>query len=779
MTSLEIVNGTAALEYWRQFDLTGKRASLDASVEEMRAAKAASISGRKRLNEITKSFRAKSKDEQAETATEILKAYQEEIDQLSRRSKLSELSFYNLYKGIYEAPDPATAINGLINTVSSGSTNALEMEKLKSELAQYDEEFQKLKNQDVTIRRLEEELGAFKNSAEDKVEDIVAERLSEAQGLMEEKIAEAVESQRATERRLQAANEATQLAQRAVERAQTELFDVNSQTESRISALISENSILAEANERSTARTAELEAEMSQLKRAMTEAHEGAGGDQDHDDVEGGRTAVFSASKMHSDLADRAALQSRINDLHAELRNAEETGRVSKAFLERSANQLQEQLHKEREALQETRRELSERPSKEEFASLRRQLRTLQKVTFNVQNDDNSEDEGGDALEETVAGQAEIDAMVLKRIKTLETELLDAKNRLSEMDKAEAAARAQAASTKTRLVSAEALVAKLEGDLALSSGAAGTADNDDTAASASNVRDGTSSVGGAMGANNSQSKMTGELELSELLGVDAGSIPTVKTKPGGALANARQAAESSGQMVSILQGQRDRYKERLATVEAAQATLQAKLGSAQARAKQMEEDNLTLYGKIRYLQSLAGTTGGMPSHISPQPMRISHTRGGGKAAAEAETDSYTTWGRLGLGEGGGGEEDVESGALGRRSHGASTTDTEGPEERYRRLYEAKLNPFAQFSHTERRGTIEDLSVGDHLIYSTLQQFTATPTRRKAMLAYFGTMHLLVLMCFYWMTHHAAHIHGCDPGIDHLTHKTLMLQKLES
>ena len=262
MTSLEIINGTAALEYWRKFDLTGKRSSLDANIEEMRAAKAASISGRKRLNEITKAFRAKNKEEQAETATEILKAYQEEIDQLSRRSKLSELCFYNLYKGIYEAPDPATAIDGLINTVSSGSVNALEMEKLKSELVQYEEEFQKLKNQDVTIRRLEEELGAFKNSADDKIEDILAERLSEAQGIMDEKIAEAVEAQRVAERRLQAAKETVQQAQKTADRAQTEAFNINSQTESRVSALMSENSILMESNERNIARIAELEAEI-------------------------------------------------------------------------------------------------------------------------------------------------------------------------------------------------------------------------------------------------------------------------------------------------------------------------------------------------------------------------------------------------------------------------------------------------------------------------------------------------------------------------------------
>jgi hypothetical protein len=49
----------AAAEFWREFDLDSKRQDLKKQCMEMIEAKSASNNGKKRLNEITKSFRAK------------------------------------------------------------------------------------------------------------------------------------------------------------------------------------------------------------------------------------------------------------------------------------------------------------------------------------------------------------------------------------------------------------------------------------------------------------------------------------------------------------------------------------------------------------------------------------------------------------------------------------------------------------------------------------------------------------------------------------------------
>ena len=125
-----------AAGFWKEFDLDSKRLTLDKQCIEMKELKSASMAGRKRLNEATKAFRAKPAEEQLKMMLDVLKAYQEEIDQLSKRSKYSEAAFYGLYKAIYDAPDPATLIEDIMTHVNTSSSYQLEIERLRSELQQ-------------------------------------------------------------------------------------------------------------------------------------------------------------------------------------------------------------------------------------------------------------------------------------------------------------------------------------------------------------------------------------------------------------------------------------------------------------------------------------------------------------------------------------------------------------------------------------------------------------------------------------------------------------------
>jgi len=169
MDEVEKVKG-----FWLEFNLDDRRTGLDRQCLEMRELKGLSTGGRKRLNELTRSFRSKSKEDQLVQMTELLKAYQEEIDQLSKRSKFAESSFFSLYKAVYEAPDPYPILEQLTSTISGSLMYPLEIERLKGEIAQYDIEFQQLKNQDITIRRLEEQLEEYKINVEEKVQKEIA-----------------------------------------------------------------------------------------------------------------------------------------------------------------------------------------------------------------------------------------------------------------------------------------------------------------------------------------------------------------------------------------------------------------------------------------------------------------------------------------------------------------------------------------------------------------------------------------------------------------------------
>ena len=75
----------------------------------------------------------------------------------------------DVYKALYDGPDPAPVIDSLFHSQTQNSSQQLEIDRLKKELSQYDEEFQQLKNQDITIRRLEDQVEVFRESIEDQV----------------------------------------------------------------------------------------------------------------------------------------------------------------------------------------------------------------------------------------------------------------------------------------------------------------------------------------------------------------------------------------------------------------------------------------------------------------------------------------------------------------------------------------------------------------------------------------------------------------------------------
>ena len=141
-------------------------------------------------------------------------------------------------------------------------------------------------------------------------------------------------------------------------------------------------------------------------------------------------------------------------------------------------------------------------------------------------------------------------------------------------------------------------------------------------------------------------------------------MSTEATRPS-SITTPTDTANNSESLVQILQSQRDRFKERLQTVERQLQDAQQTLATLRADKAELEQDNLDLYGKIRYLQGYAFRT-----------------------------------------QQGGHTQDARSDQLGRRSLAAAeegrrelNTSVEG---KYRQLYEQKMNPFAQFSQSEKQ-----------------------------------------------------------------------------
>lgn len=128
---------------------------------------------RKMLAESTKEFRKMTDAEKVVTVKDLIRGYQEEVDSLTKRARSSDGAFFSLYKDLYEAPDPAGALKLAAAARPRAAASSLELEKLKAEVAAYEAEFKELKNQDITIRTLEEKLEDLEEAMDKQVAEQV------------------------------------------------------------------------------------------------------------------------------------------------------------------------------------------------------------------------------------------------------------------------------------------------------------------------------------------------------------------------------------------------------------------------------------------------------------------------------------------------------------------------------------------------------------------------------------------------------------------------------
>ena len=94
------------LAAWRSVGLDGLRSTLDAQALEIAEKRESSAASHKELVVATKAFFKAGDAERLAGEKKILKAYQAEVDALTKRAKYSERAFTALYAKVHEAPDP-------------------------------------------------------------------------------------------------------------------------------------------------------------------------------------------------------------------------------------------------------------------------------------------------------------------------------------------------------------------------------------------------------------------------------------------------------------------------------------------------------------------------------------------------------------------------------------------------------------------------------------------------------------------------------------------------
>ena len=188
-----------------------------------------------------------------------------------------------------------------------------------------------------------------------------------------------------------------------------------------------------------------------------------------------------------------------------------------------------------------------------------------------------------------------------------------------------------------------------------------------------------------------QQELISSLEESlELLNKSRGSAPNSP--------EAESSKEGDDSMFQIVCRQRDRFKNRITTLESEIRLAEESTVKLRSQAETLRQDNLKLYQKVRYLESYNARAG------SPNS-----------------------------GRGGGHHRDAR----------ATRPSGDLEEQKYQALFEASVDPFQEFSKQAMTSRFRDLNVAEKCTYYTGKFMTANKYTRTFIFAYTVLLHLLV------------------------------------
>lgn len=699
------------LQFWKAFDLDSKRLVLDTQGNAMKTEKDNSLKSRKKLAETTKTFRKLPDTEKVSAAGGLLRAYQEEIDNLTKRAKYAENAFFMLYKGFFAAPDPVPSLEAAMDMKVSEIEE--QNRKLKRELKEYEVEFASLKNQDITIRKLEEQISTFEQEMDNMVHARVDTQCRELEDQLAVKQAEIVQQRMDYERQLEASRSELRDAFSRMDAMQSDLFAHKQRSGIAKNAFDAEMEMISQE----AILTQTLQLENAQLKKQVDEllsvtatggsSTEASGGNGDR--ISTLSTLSLGGASSPSELAERDAT---ILSLRQEMFRVKESLANANGALASAKEKHEEATEQAKRAFDELAAQLSARPTLEKYNDVLHQLRVLQQLEYNIVDEDDEEvqtvsrslmtSHASDA-EAASTASPDVEKILVSRVRRLEhslqqNELLTQKT-TSELAQARDELERKSAIIHEQVVllrNLEEHVAALESrkskNLSLSPGG---------------------DVGTEILMDAMEDQLTGGGDAS---GANTSVSTTAAAAAGGVVA-------SDNKMLEIVRGQRDRFRERMKDLQSEKSRLEELANSYKASVTRLENDNMQLYHKIRYLQSYRGGSGA--------------GSGAGQSAGHRVSPSFNNnFGQLEEGSGGpnGSGGDVEA--------------------KYKSMYEEKMNPFVQFNRMESQQRYTNLNTVDKILLNSAKMFLGHRITRNIAFGYILLLHFLVFATLY------SFMHGC-------------------
>jgi len=689
----------SARDFWSGFDLDGRRAALDSQGLELQEAHRRTMTSRKALQEATRAFKAQGETEQVASLGPLLKQYQKEVDTLTRRARAADSAFLSLYKALYEAPDPSQALDAALALAADKPAVKEASRAELEELEDLREEISTLKNQDVTVRKLEAELEQWRSDMDARVAQQVEQREAEMQSLLQSRMMEVADRERASDDRLASMRTQLEQSKAVADQAERRVFEAERRAEEAIAAARTEQALLAADEESLEATQLALRSENESLRRRLKDVEEAQRYGEDLH--AGSRGARQDAASSEMELA-------QLMNVVAAERNAKEQYRLQvenlQSIMKSEQTRTAEAAAANEARLKELEKEIDARPSTEEFTKMRQELQLLRQVEFNVlpEAEPSADSLNGSGDIPVVAPSPE--QLLIRKLRKLEGEMLAHKRRSEAAEGQVSSLSEEVKQLKQLAEERRILIGRLEDDLSAASN------------SSSHTH------GGALHA--SKAKRSEEAEALE--GILAEEDPQAAKPISSPVKDPNQSKKGSA--LSIVTSQRDRFRQRIASLERELQAHVEKSETFDSKERRLKSDNLALYEKIRYLQH-----------------QLNHAKGGQSTGVPGRNDAGA---------------DAEAGA----GPNAHFSETPNAELRYRNMYEASRDPFATFTMVEKRRKLDELNLSEKILLHMSGIFLKSKQMRVFLFFYMLGLHGLVFFTTYYATHFCSE-HGLEEAID--------------
>ncbi|KAJ6749281.1 CCAAT DISPLACEMENT PROTEIN-RELATED [Salix purpurea] len=532
--------------FWKDFELEKEKSVLDEQGLRIAENQENSQKNRRKLAESTRDFKKASSDEKLGLFNSLLKGFQEEVDNLTKRAKFGENAFLNIYQKLYEAPDPYPALASISEQDLKLSELESESRKMKVELEEFRTEAAHLKNQQATIRRLEERNRQLEQQMEEKVKEIVEMKQRSLAEENQKTLEVLKDREQSLQDQLRQAKDSVATIQKLHELAQSQLFEVRAQSEEEWAAKQSEVNLLMDEVERAQTRLFSLEREKGVLRSQLQSANEEIG-DKKGDNSD-------STSILESSLSTKEKL---ISELNMELHNIETTLTNEREQHINEIKKLNILLNEKEAALEEMKKELQAKPTEKLVDDLRKKVKILQAVGYNsIEAEDWEVATSGEEM-------SKMESLLLDKNRKMEHELTQLKIKISEKVTSLETAEGKIIELTAEVDEQQKLIQKLEDD----------------------ILKGYSSK-------DRKGNLFDDWDHSEVGGVELYENADQK----------HLLDQDQSSMLKVICNQRDRFRARLRETEEEVRQLKEKVGVLAAELEKTKADNVKLYGKIRYVQ---------------------------------------------------------------------------------------------------------------------------------------------------------------------------------